>query len=272
MFSYQDSRQKIDFALNKINKTNKGYGDLKKLLLAAEKHNYLSSNLANIKANTKVGKKLLVSIVITFNSLQLVTTKTIKSRGWTDKMIAQHLQVDIWAKNPYYKSSGDMKLYCLSRIENLESCNPDIKSAIAVNLAKRQKLKVKKEQKLADAPLKWLAAIGDPDIAIALLTRLLNKAVKDIKDCVLRLQFYEIKDKILNKLLSYKTTTLIARKEYYDNRLLYCHWFNIKGYKLSFHSYQSLGYEGSFSLEQYNIKFGSKLDKNDQKLLFNLSG
>ena len=66
MFSYQDSREKIRYKLTQIAKTKKGYGELKKLLLAVEKHNYLSSNLAKIKANTKVGKASLIPIAEAF--------------------------------------------------------------------------------------------------------------------------------------------------------------------------------------------------------------
>ena len=272
MFSYQDQRYTIGLILSQIERQKKGYGQLKKLLLVCENYHYLSSNLSKIKANTKIGKASLINVANTFCKLQLVTTKTIKTRGWTDKMIRQHLQVDIWAKNPYYKSSGDMKLYCLSRVENLECFVPEIKSAIAINKGRRQRAEVRREEQLINASFRWLLAIGDPNIAIALLLRLLNKAIKDFSDYSFKSNFYELKDKVLNKLLPYKAQSFVARKEIFDDRLLYCHWFNVSGYKLSFHSYESLGCESNFSLEQYKIRFNSGLSEEDKKLLFKLSG
>ena len=271
MFSYQDSRAKIKHCLNKIERSKKGYGDLKKLLLDCQKHNYLSSYVLKIKANTKIGRASLITVANAFCDLQLVTQKTIKDRGWTDKLIKDYLQVDIYAKNPYYKTSGDMKLYCLSRVENLECFNSKVNFAVTNNKLKRQKSKDKKEQRLATAPFKWLDSIGDPDIAIALLLRLLNQAIKNDGHYESRKAFYCLKVKILDKLKPYKVQTFIARKELF-NKLLYCHWFNINGYKLSFHSYDSLDYKGSFSLEQYDIKFDSTIVDSDKKLLFKLSG
>lgn len=275
MLCYQNQRYEIRSCLTQIERKNKGYKQLKQLLKPACKYHYLSADLSKIKANTKVGRVQLVNIARTFCDLKIVTRKTIKTRGWTDKMIEQYLWVDVLAKNPYYKSAGDMKLYCLSRIQNLECFDPDIKSLVAINLARRAKLKQTKEQKLKDAPFKWLTAIGDPYIAIALLLCLLNKAIEDFANHEFRNYFYEKKERILIKLKSFKTQTFVARTEVgcqHKKRYLYCHWFDVNGYKVSFRSYESLGYEGEESLEQYSLKFDSKLDTKDKQLLFKLSG
>lgn len=270
-FSYQEQTYRIQIQLNKIARHNKGYKDLKSLLLKAKVNGYLASNIDRLKANQKSDRKELLLIADTFCNLKLVTQKTIKTRGWTDKLIKENLAVDIWAENPYYKTSGDMKLYCLSKVVALE-LDPTIAKAIAKNLIRRQKLANTKQQRILSAPFKWLSAIGDPFIALALLLRLLNKAIKSIKDYKVRQDFYKLKDKILVRFKRFLVKTFIARQECFDNRKLYCHWFNINGYKVSFHSYQALGYTGNLSLEQYKIKFGSKLTDYDRKLLFKLSG
>ena len=270
-FIYTNYRYQIRKLLDKIEREKKHYGKLKTLLLPCYKFKYLDLNPKDYNASKKCDRERLIAIAREFADLKLVTRKTIKERGWTDKLIDRYLIVDIFAKNPYYKKAGDMRLYCLKKVEILEA-EPEIKTAIADSIARRLKLKLNNEQRLALAPYKWLAAIGDPYIAIALLLRLLNKAIKDVPCYEQRSSFYNLKDKVLKRLINFKAQTFIARKEVFGNRPLYCHWFNVNGYKLCFHSYESLGYEDDFSLEEYNIEYNSKLEKSDQKLLFKLSG
>lgn len=272
IFSFQTYQSEIKILLKQIGGTKRKLSRLKSLLIDCYKYNYIATDPQVLDGRKKADRASLINLAETFISTKLVTRRTIKDRGWTDKLIEQHLQVDIYAKNPYYKISGDMKLYSLPRIERLELVDLNLAKAIALNQAKKDKRAYKNQQRLEAAPFKWLSAIGDPWVAIALLLRLINKAVKNFKDYSRRKHIYAIKDRSLIRLKPFLVQTCIAREEIFTRQKLYCHWFNINSYRLSFNSYQSLGQSPQINLEQYNLRFGSPLLKSDRDLLFKLSG
>lgn len=71
-----------------------------------------------------------------------VCQSTLHSRGWTKAMIKEYgLEPDKEVRNPHYRCSGDMKLYCLDRIEAIEA-GEWFKTRYAKSLKRRESARV----------------------------------------------------------------------------------------------------------------------------------
>ena len=270
-FSYCQQQKLVSAHVRKIGRKNVKNSDLKKLLIKCHHNGYLAADPKKIDLRKKSNHNKLVTLAYEFANTKLVTQSTIKDRGWTDGLIKKHLKVDIWANNPYYKSSGEMRLYVLQKVIHTEE-QPEIKLKLQQNLDRRKKIRETRYHKLEVAHLKWLKAIGDPYIAIALLTRLCELGVKEYRDYCHRKHFDLIKEqalKLLNK-HGFNTKNFIVRDVGYGAK--YCHWFDVNGYKFSLESYCDLGEDIKDMVPLNNRKYYGYIDKADKALLFKLSG
>ncbi len=104
----------------------------------------------------------------------MVTAATIKNRGWTESMIKLFLpEPDLFVTNPVYRSGPKMRLYLLSRVEEIEKTDAFL--AAAANSEKRKK----SARKAVDTKLKKLKQyIDNMDIKVPVidLKKLFRKA------------------------------------------------------------------------------------------------
>ena len=114
-FSFQYLQEQVKKALKRNN-----IKELKKLLKIAYKHKYLATNPQLFDGKKKLEQAKLFLLAKEILEPALVVKATIKERGWSDRMIEEYLVPDVYKPNKYYKCAGDMKLYCLIRIEQLE--------------------------------------------------------------------------------------------------------------------------------------------------------
>lgn len=84
---------------------------------------------------------------------EYITKSTIKSRGWTDKLIEIFLKSpDKEAKNPIYRCASPMKLYLIKRVEEIEQSS-EFKQRILENKKRIDGSKqavITKKQRLLD--------------------------------------------------------------------------------------------------------------------------
>lgn len=227
-FDYEDCKYQL-----KTSFEAKDYKQVKKILLQAFKYGYLNFSIQEIDLRKSKSKDRLIKLINELNNLKLVTRRTIKDRGWTDKIIQEFLWVDIYAKNPYYKTAPTMKLYCLSRVIWVE--NNQAKQKIQVTLDRRKRARIKKENKLGSIGLKWIAAIGNPYVAIALLFYLLDRASL-VGLLPNRINFNKLADRVIDKFIAegYLVGACSSRK--FEFNIDY-YWFNFYGFKVWFSSY-----------------------------------
>ena len=231
----------------------KDYKQAKKILLQALKYGYLDFSIQEIDLRKNKGRAKLIELINKFNDLKLVTCRTIKDRGWTDKIIEEFLWVDIYAKNPYYKTAPSMKLYCLSRVIWVE--NNQAKQKVQAILDRRERARIKKESQLGLIGLRWIAAIGNPYVAIALLLYLLDRA--NLTGLLPnRIDFNKLADRVIDKFIAEGYLVGACSSEKYDSHIEY-YWFDFYGFKVWFSSHKfreidKLNLPKNLILLQYN--------------------
>ena len=76
-------------------------------------------------------------------SPKMITLSEVKKRGWTDGLMKSfHLEPELLARNPVFKCASPMKLYLLSRVEEIEN-NPEFTKAFEKMKGTREKLSIK---------------------------------------------------------------------------------------------------------------------------------
>ena len=90
-----------------------------------------------------------------------LTQKNIIERGWSQRLIDKYLIPDKEKTNPHYRSGPMMKLYLLSRIEEVESLEEFKEEYITVQKRKQSGKKASEthKNKLEQYLLEWLANV-----------------------------------------------------------------------------------------------------------------
>ena len=250
LFNFQYLQEQV----KKTSKKN-NISQLKKLLKVAYKHKYIYTNPQCFDARKKIDAAKLKLLGQEFLNSPLVVKAEIKERGWSDRMIEEYLVPDIYKPNKYYKCAGDMKLYSLVKIQRLES-EDYINQLIEKNLSIRYQIRVNKERKILLNGIKFVTAIGDYDIAIALLFRALkNKVV--------------LPDLAFKFLEPFIVDCFLTCDVFSD---LYIYWVNVKGYRF-FYLYSKLVSSCKGSLKNYFLEFDEDMGvESNLKLILSLSG
>ena len=243
-----------------VKKTSKknNISQLKKLLKVAYKHKYIYTNPQCFDARKKIDAAKLKLLGQEFLNSPLVVKAEIKERGWSDRMIEEYLIPDVYKPNKFYKCAGNMKLYSLTKVERLEQ-EDTINNLIEKNLTRRYQIKVNKERKLLWSGIKFVTAIGDYDIAIALLTR---KILRNYRDICLNQEVFKILKPFIIK--------CFIANEIFTNTYVY--WADVKGFKFCFLTADpSLFPTVSGSLDIYNLLYEFPMKKSESDLIYSLS-